>query len=93
MKYNFNIVTFSSFPGRSPFHESLMVGLGVDSPLSTPHELSQQIQSEIAMYSLQENLLLAKSPLVYALKDSPTPDDLVATKLVAIRMSALGLMT
>ena len=44
MSSSFVVLTFTSSHGGAPFYESLMVGVKVDFLLSTPHELSQQIQ-------------------------------------------------
>ena len=58
MKYNLDIVTFSSSHGGSPFYDSLMVGVRVNSLLSTPHELSQQIQVGLPCLSMPLPLYL-----------------------------------
>ena len=72
LKYNLDIVTFSFSHGDSPFYENLMVGGRVHSLLSTPHELSQQIQVGLPWLSMNMHLYLsAMIPLVQVLEGFP----------------------
>ena len=71
MKYNLDIVTFSSSHGGSPFYDSLMVGVRVNSLLSTPHELSQ---TEVGLPCLLLSMplyLSAMTPQVQVLPGFP----------------------
>ena len=73
MIYSFVIVTFSFSHGGSPFYKSLMVGVRVNSLLSTPHELSLTNTSGIAMPLLLSLplYLSAMTPLVQVLPGFP----------------------
>ena len=85
--YSFTIVTFSSSHGGSPIYESLMVGVSVHSPLSTPHELSQTNTIRIACFFMPLSLYLsAMTPLMQVLEGFPYSNNL---QYVIMRLSLL----